>query len=256
MFPVELHPTTTSPYSLSTRLSPIDATAIIPLARECNLGSVLKRLLCELVRTDGFGQTPASSTSTSTSTLCAPPAPSQGANTNDGVTEPPRLSTSDHLLLVQAREKLISLWMSVASPSFPPCSSSGTEAGDTATSPTCKARNPLDDINTYNQVLHRIPASPNSARMPSTTSTEAAGTSTDTEVPKSLFVAYTNDPLGGLQKLSELPWEGSDVPLSAGTGAAATPGMGYCAPCAAARRVFWDRCRVQWWEVFGRVVGC
>ncbi|KAJ3884788.1 hypothetical protein GG344DRAFT_14665, partial [Lentinula edodes] len=86
------------------QLDPLDtivATAVVLLARDCGLQSVLKRALYELVRTDGFGQTLGSSTSVS------------------GPFD--QLSAEDHRLLVKARERLISLWMSVAAPSFSPC---------------------------------------------------------------------------------------------------------------------------------------
>ncbi|KAJ3858134.1 MAG: hypothetical protein NXY57DRAFT_906900 [Lentinula lateritia] len=134
---------------LSTHLSPSVATAIVLLARDCGLQSVLKRALYELVRTDGFGQTLDSSISVS------------------GPCD--QLSAEDYRLLVKARERLISLWMSVAAPSFPP----------------------FQDTSVYRNVLHSIP----SVSQPSTA------------IRRSLFMTYTNDPLCGLEKLVKLPWE-------------------------------------------------
>ncbi|KAJ3892306.1 hypothetical protein GG344DRAFT_64705 [Lentinula edodes] len=200
---------------LSTRLSPSEATAVVLLARECGLQSVLKRALYELVRTDGFGQTLGSSSSTSVSGPCN------------------QLSAEDHRLLVKARERLISLWMSVAAPSFPPCPLADIRVNDTR--PACTACDPVQDTSVYSNVLHGIP----SVSQP------------DTEIPKSLFMTYTNDPLCGLEKLVKLPWEASNT-LDGPEG----KGLDYCHSCAKVRRVFWETRRKEWWDVFGQVVGC
>ncbi|KAF9065709.1 hypothetical protein BDP27DRAFT_1366205 [Rhodocollybia butyracea] len=86
----------------STRLSPDEATTVVSVARECGSGSFPKRALYELVRTDCFGQ---KGTSVSTSS---------------GVSNA-MLSPSDYHHLLQAREILISLWISVAAAPFPYC---------------------------------------------------------------------------------------------------------------------------------------
>ncbi|KAJ3911773.1 hypothetical protein F5877DRAFT_54917 [Lentinula edodes] len=198
---------------LSTRLSPSVATAIVLLARKCGLQSVLKRALYELVRTDGFGQTLDSSISVS------------------GPCD--QLSAEDHRLLVKARERLISLWMSVATPSFPPCPLANIPVNDTR--PECTACDPVQDTSVYSNVLHGIP----SVSQPST------------EIRKSLFMTYTNDPLCGLEKLVKLPWEAPNT-LDGTEG----KGLNYCHSCAKIRRVFWETRREEWWDVFGQVVGC
>ncbi|KAF9065766.1 hypothetical protein BDP27DRAFT_1331536 [Rhodocollybia butyracea] len=212
MWPAELEPLSQSSCTtrLSTRLSPDEATSVVSVARECGLGGVLKRALYELVRTDCFGQKSTSSASASTS-----------SSFPDAT-----LSPSDYHVLVQARERLVSSWISVAAASFPPCS-------DAITAP-CVARGPVPDT-TFFRLLHENPSShlsnDNDAKM---------------EVSRSLFETYTNDPLGGVEKLALLYWEGGPE----GTG------LGYCTPCAQVRKEFWVKRREEWWEIFGQVVGC
>ncbi|KAE9402052.1 hypothetical protein BT96DRAFT_918523 [Gymnopus androsaceus JB14] len=127
MWPAELDPiSTTAPVDatslnldktcLSTRLSPIDATAVVSLARECGIQSVLKRSLYELIRSEGFGHL-----------------------TN-------QIPDSDRNLLISAREKLTQLWMELQfppSPSFPECPllAAGPAAPTNASPPP-----PPDDI--------------------------------------------------------------------------------------------------------------
>ncbi|KAF9033403.1 hypothetical protein BDP27DRAFT_1455682 [Rhodocollybia butyracea] len=211
-WPAELEPLSQSsrPSRLSARLSPDEATAVVSVACEYGLKSVLKRALYELVRTDCFGQKDMSLAS---------------ASTGSGVSNAP-LSASDYHLLLQARERLVSLWISAAAASFPPCT-------DAARGP-CVARSPVPDT-TILRLLHENPSSLlqgfNDAEM---------------EVSRSLIETYTNDPLGGVEKLALLDWE---------CGLEGT-GLGYCASCAQARKAFWVKRRVEWWEIFGQVVGC
>ncbi|KAF9065719.1 hypothetical protein BDP27DRAFT_1079855 [Rhodocollybia butyracea] len=219
MWPAELEPLPESSHTtrLSTRLSPDEATAIVPVARECGLGSVLKRALYELVRTDCFGQK-------STSLASA----SKTSGVSNGT-----LSPSDYHLLVQARERLVSLWISVAAASFPPCS-------DAASGP-CVARGPVPDTSIF-RLLYENP-SPSRHLVQGFNDNDMK---TDMEVSKSLFETYMNDPLGGVEKLALLCWKGG----------LEETGLGYCAPCAQARKEFWVKCREDWWEIFGQVVGC
>ncbi|KAJ3929065.1 MAG: hypothetical protein NXY57DRAFT_453277 [Lentinula lateritia] len=214
--PAEPTPNRNKP-RLSTRLSPSEATAVVLLARECGLQSVLKRALYELVRADGFGQTLGSSISV--------PGPCD------------QLSAEDHRLLVKARERLISLWMSVAAPSFPPCPLANTRTLVNDTRPACTACDPVQDTSVYSNVLHGIPS--------------VSQPNTETLDLKSLFMTYTNDPLCGLEKLVKLPWEAPNT-LDGPEG----KGLDYCHSCAKVRRVFWETRRKEWWDVFGQIVGC
>ncbi|KAF9069636.1 hypothetical protein BDP27DRAFT_1325115 [Rhodocollybia butyracea] len=213
MWSAELEPLSQSSCTtrLSIRLSPDEATAIVSVACECGLESVLKRALYELVRTDCFGQKSTSLASTSTS------------SGSSSVT----LSSSDYHLLVQARERLVSSWISVAAASlnFPPCS-------DTAIGP-CVACGPVPDTTIF-RLLHESPSS------------HLLQGFNEMEVSGSLFETYTNDLLSGVEKLALLSWEGGPE----------EKGLGYCAPCAQARKEFWMKRREDWWEIFGQDVGC
>jgi hypothetical protein len=67
------------------------AAESVTLARQCNIPSVLKRALYELVRVEGFG-----------------------ADNGDRGESLPRISSGDYILLLRAREKLTNIWITAA----------------------------------------------------------------------------------------------------------------------------------------------
>ncbi|KAF9033405.1 hypothetical protein BDP27DRAFT_835967 [Rhodocollybia butyracea] len=143
------------------------------------------------------------------------------------------LSPSDYHLLVQARERLVSLWISVAAASFPPCS-------DAASGP-CVARGPVPDTTIF-RLLYENP-SPSRHLVQGFNDNDIK---TDMEVSRSLFETYMNDPLGGVEKLALLLLER----WSRGDGARVL-----CAVCASSERILGE---MQGGVVgdFWQVVGC
>ncbi|KAF8067815.1 hypothetical protein FPV67DRAFT_1493711 [Lyophyllum atratum] len=181
------------------------------LARECALFSVLKRVMYELVRMQGFGQ----------------PAP-----TPDNRAPAVTLNAQDLNTLLHAREKLMTVWTAAADPDeFPPCAAEPEPLPQAGVPPPGAATHDARQI-----LASDAPAAANSPALPrpcTATSRVDSKLAHDNLIKTTgILKAFRWDPLCGLQAMIEAPWDTE----------------GFCEACVENRREVWEGERERVWE--------
>lgn len=190
---------------INTASKPFAAETVV-LARRCQVPSVLKQPLYELVRLEGFGQ------------------PADGGSQDSRTAARKMLSPDDIALLLRTREKLSSLWLTMAT----------VPLNDLGTCDTVVPHYSGDvQVKQENITMSAIPRSSNPTQQCTAANPDRALKSHTRLVHDSgVFKKYLYDPLCGFQALADARWSEE----------------GFCEQCIMKRRARWLEERQKLWN--------